>query len=400
MRAGSLFTGTAALDMAADAVFGPADLAWYSDVKPAAVALLAHRFPGVPNLGDLTAAFPVDRSPDLLGPDGRPLDLMDPARWLPVTAQVAPVDRLTFGWPCQPHSSAGKRLGEDDPRALLPNVVRAVAHLRPRILLGENVARVTTNGELRRAVRALAALGYVGAWRCLPASDVGAPHKRDRVALLAVRADAVSDAVRVGLGPHVDDVPAREPDAARRGALTLLPTPTQNMTTGPGRQGREGGMNLQTAAVTLLPTPRPQTKGGGSDPDEGWLRRKAENPNIGGPNLVTAVVHEQLRTDGHWGVYADAVHRWEQVLGRPAPDPTIPSPRTGGPQLSPWFVEWMMGLPAGWVCDVPGLAPRPSGWRNAALSLLGDGVVWQQLAHGYRLAAADLAETWAGESVA
>jgi hypothetical protein len=51
----------------------------------------------------------------------------------------------------------------------------------------------------------------------------------------------------------------------------------------------------------------------------------------------------------------------------------------------------MMGLPAGWVTDVPNLAPRPAGERNAMLSLLGDGVVPAQLAHGFRLAFADLA---------
>jgi DNA (cytosine-5)-methyltransferase 1 len=64
-------------------------------------------------------------------------------------------------------------------------------------------------------------------------------------------------------------------------------------------------------------------------------------------------------------------------------------------QLAPAFVEWMMGLPQGWVTDVPGLAPRPAGERNAMLSLLGDGVVPAQLAHGYRLALGDLAASCA-----
>lgn len=69
-----------------------------------------------------------------------------------------------------------------------------------------------------------------------------------------------------------------------------------------------------------------------------------------------------------WGKYAPGIARWEAVLGRAAPSPTQPG-RDGKPRLSPLAVEWMMGLPAGWVCDVPGLS------RSQMLSLLGNGVV-------------------------
>lgn len=71
--------------------------------------------------------------------------------------------------------------------------------------------------------------------------------------------------------------------------------------------------------------------------------------------------------------------RWEQVLGRPAPAPTEPGPR-GGARVSACFVEWMMGLPAGWVTDVPGLS-----WSQQ-LKLLGNGVVPQQAAEALRRA--------------
>ena len=73
----------------------------------------------------------------------------------------------------------------------------------------------------------------------------------------------------------------------------------------------------------------------------------------------------------HWGDYAAAIARWEHVLGRAAPAPTMTSTK-GNPQLSPAFVEWLMGLPAGWVTDVPGIT------RNEALKALGNGVVPQQ----------------------
>jgi DNA (cytosine-5)-methyltransferase 1 len=78
-----------------------------------------------------------------------------------------------------------------------------------------------------------------------------------------------------------------------------------------------------------------------------------------------------------WGPYETAVRRWEQVLGRAAPDPTSIGP-TGRPRLDPVFVEWLMGLPEGHVTatDLP---------RSAQLKILGNGVVPQQAAYALRL---------------
>lgn len=362
LRIGSLFSGYGGLDMAAQSVLG-GTVAWHCDVKPAAVALLDQLHPGVPNLGDITRLFPA------VGP-------------LPLGAlAVESVDVLTFGWPCQPHSSAGKRLGEVDPRALWPNVARVVSELRPAVLLGENVARISTNGELRRAVGALAALGYVGSWRCVTASSIGASHKRDRCFLVAVRADAAADTLGVelwhepgrgrgqgGAGAGV----AGDHGAARSAGLTLLPTPTKSMTTGAGTSGRDGGLNLQTA-VTLLPTPKAS-----DGPKDGPGMRGSS----GDLTMPSAAV---LMHGSRWGVYAEAIERWERTLGRPAPAPTMPSMRAGGgPQLAPAFVEWMMGLPEGLVSAAEHLALRPAGMRSARLSLLGDGVVPQQAGAAFR----------------
>jgi hypothetical protein len=73
-----------------------------------------------------------------------------------------------------------------------------------------------------------------------------------------------------------------------------------------------------------------------------------------------------------WGVYEAAIRRWEHLLGRPAPLPTQPG-KAGRPRLSAAFVEWMMGLPSGWVTgtNIP---------RTAQLRELGNGVVPQQAA--------------------
>lgn len=73
-----------------------------------------------------------------------------------------------------------------------------------------------------------------------------------------------------------------------------------------------------------------------------------------------------------WGRYAEAIQRWE-VLTRPAPAPTELN-KLGNRRLAPAFSEWLMGLPAGWVTDAPGIT------RNEALRALGNGVVPQQAA--------------------
>lgn len=72
-----------------------------------------------------------------------------------------------------------------------------------------------------------------------------------------------------------------------------------------------------------------------------------------------------------WGKFEPAIRRWEQVIGRPAPNPTNPDGKEGSHRLAPEFTEWMMGLPAGWITDA-GLT------RNEALKACGNGVVPQQ----------------------
>lgn len=71
-----------------------------------------------------------------------------------------------------------------------------------------------------------------------------------------------------------------------------------------------------------------------------------------------------------FGDYADAITGQEHEFGRPAPEPTEPGKTR--PRLSARFTSWMMGLPDGWVTDVPGIT------RNEALTALGNGVVPQQ----------------------
>jgi DNA (cytosine-5)-methyltransferase 1 len=171
-RIGSLCTGYGGLDLAVEAVLG-GHLQWYAEVDRHAQTVLAARWPGVVNLGDVRA---VD--------------------W----TAVEPVDVLTAGFPCQDISNAGKRAGiGGEHSSLWASVADAVRHLRPQLVVVENVAALLRRGF--DVVHAdLAALGYDTRWVCLRASDVGAAHRRDRLFLLATPADRagadVADAVR------------------------------------------------------------------------------------------------------------------------------------------------------------------------------------------------------------
>ena len=94
------------------------------------------------------------------------------------------VDILTGGYPCQPFSAAGNRLGAEDPRHLWPFIADGVRLLRPKLCFFENVDGHISLG-LREVVEELENLGYTTTWGIFSASEVGAPHRRKRVFILA-----------------------------------------------------------------------------------------------------------------------------------------------------------------------------------------------------------------------
>lgn len=349
---GSLFTGYGGLDMAVEQVFG-AETLWHSDIKPAACKLLAHRFPGRPNLGDITK---IDWS------------------------RVEPVDIATGGFPCTDISPAGRqagliRSGDDKTRSgLWAEMCRAIAALRPRWVVAENVRAITSakaDSDLEfcpwcvgdgaapdlRALGAvagdLADIGYDAAWCGLRASDVGAPHGRFRIFVLAWPTD--SNGIEVRLQPVGIAGSGPTPLTGQRG-LATADTATV------GRPSRiDHSVRCCCGACGVG---QGDASGGrvGAIADPG-----ASNP-AGGPGGTAHV---------DWGLYELAIRRWERVIGRPAPAPVETGPK-GGQRLSPALPEWMMGLPEGWITGVPGLS------RSDQLSLAGDGVVPQQAAAALR----------------
>jgi DNA (cytosine-5)-methyltransferase 1 len=102
------------------------------------------------------------------------------------------VDILSGGYPCQPFSCAGKRLGHEDPRHLWPYIADGIISMRPRLVFFENVEGHVSQG-LREVLADLAGIGYRvetpngdPTWGIFSASEAGAPHQRKRVFIMAV----------------------------------------------------------------------------------------------------------------------------------------------------------------------------------------------------------------------
>lgn len=343
----SLCTGYGGIDLAVEKLTGN-KTAFVADDGTAPRAILAHRFPHAENLGSITD---VD--------------------WAAFADQNEGVDTITAGFPCQGLSNAGLRKGLTDERsAVWKHVAEAVRHVRPRLVFLENVAAIRSRG-LGEVLADLATIGYDARWTCVRASNVGAPHRRDRWFCVATPTDPAS-VRRSERGTESEEQPGtvRRASGVRserttESGVSLPPTPT-------ARNWKSGASNLHgqnahplNETVLLLPSPTASdgTGGPGTSP-----HRK------GGMNLRTAVSHA---SEDLWGAYQPAIRRWEQVIGQAAPAPTELGPR-GGRRLTARFAEWMMGLPEGWVTDVPGLT------RAQQLHAIGNGVVPQQAYAAYK----------------
>jgi DNA (cytosine-5)-methyltransferase 1 len=113
-----------------------------------------------------------------------PCPIWTDLKTLPLEPFRGSVDLLTGGYPCQPFSLAGKRLGKDDPRHLWPYILKIIDGIMPGMCFFENVEGHVSNG-LRQVLADLEARGYETSWGIFSASEVGAPHRRKRVFIMA-----------------------------------------------------------------------------------------------------------------------------------------------------------------------------------------------------------------------
>ncbi|WP_084516235.1 DNA cytosine methyltransferase [Microbacterium luticocti] len=315
LRVGSLFSGYGGLDLAVEEVFD-ARTVWFSEINEPVVHVFAHHWPDAPNLGDITT---IDWN------------------------TVPPVDIFCGSFPCQDVSTVGKMAGlaPGIRSGLWAHMAAAIEVLQPQWAAIENVrgllsatairsvpeeddderrnpetARAATvrnlepdpwglGDEPARPLRALGAvlgdladIGYDARWIGLPASHVGAPHARFRVFILARPALSHSACLRLDPRQRTD----------RQGAST--------------------------------------ERGDHAQPSSSRARDEAGTRTLAGGD-----VRVDRGVPRGWGRYALAIARWEHITGRPAPAPAI---LNGEPvrRPAPRFVEWLMGLPAGWVTDV------------------------------------------------
>lgn len=153
-----LFSGIGGFALAAQDVWKDRyNCVSFCEIDPFCQAILQKNFPGVPIHADI-------RTLKNIGFTG--------------------IDIITGGFPCQPFSQSGKKRGSDDNRYLWPEMFRVIQEFKPTWIIGENVAGII-NMALEKVCVDLEAEGYEVQPLVIPACAVGAPHRRDRVWIIA-----------------------------------------------------------------------------------------------------------------------------------------------------------------------------------------------------------------------
>lgn len=280
IKIGSLCTGYGGLDLAVKAYFH-AEMIWCAENDKYASKVIEVRF-NKPNLGDLK--------------------LID---W----DSVEPIDILTAGYPCQPFSHAGQRKGTNDDRHLWPYIIKAISALRPKYIILENVRGHLSLG-FKEVLCDLAQNGYDAKWRIVRASDVGAPHQRARLFIVAYSNSEGLQRTWNKANDFTDGL-------------------TSNAHSNACKESRRADRKIQTESA-------------------GFQRGQ----DVGQARCQYRCSCEMVKQE-------------------------IPNTLVDG-KLNAKFVEYMMGLPSGWVTDLD-LS------RSQQLKMLGNGVVPQQAYYALEL---------------
>lgn len=164
MRHIGLFAGIGGFELAARWM-GWNTIAW-SEWDPFCQKVLSYHFPEAKGYGDIKQAD--------------------------FTQYKGQCDILTGGFPCQPYSVAGKRLGKEDERHLWPEMLRVIREVQPRWIVGENVRGLLSWNDgvvFEEVCSDLESEGYEVQAFIIPAAGVGAPHRRERVWIIANASD-------------------------------------------------------------------------------------------------------------------------------------------------------------------------------------------------------------------
>ncbi len=286
MKIGSLCTGYGGLDMAVEAYFD-AEMVWCAENDKYASKVITERF-NKPNLGDI-----------------KQID------W----ASIERIDILTAGYPCQPFSHAGQRKGENDERHIWPHILEAISILRPKFVVMENVRGHISLG-LAEVLKGLSSIGYDAKWDLIRASDVGAPHQRARLFIIAYPNCYACEESRRTFGKVSTE------SAGFQGRENI------------GQTGCEHRSNGQDVSYT----------------NNQYKPHNRSMQELGSRFIPRCEMHLQTPPD---------------ALDKQG-------------KLNAKFVEYMMGLPIGWITDLD-LS------RAQQLKMLGNGVVPQQAYYALEL---------------
>lgn len=210
------------------------------------------------------------------------------------------VDVISGGFPCQPFSQAGKRRGKEDDRYLWPEMLRVIDELRPRWVVGENVPGII-NLALDQVLADLEAIGYSGRAIVIPAAGVDAPHRRDRVCIVAYSESR------------------REPGGFPCWGQARRPCGESRWSAKPAMGGMDDG--LRTAVYH-------------ADPDSDSDRLQGRMPEPVLETEFTDCSSRERESRGYDGLLRSLVEvsPWGKI----------------GP-MNPTWVEWLMGFPIGWT---------------------------------------------------
>lgn len=191
MRHGSLFSGIGGFDLAAE--WMEWENIFHCEINKFGQQVLKYYWPNAISYEDITKTdFTIHRGS---------------------------IDILTGGFPCQPYSLAGKRLGKEDERHLWPEMLRAITEIQPRWIVGENVFGIVNwNGGMvfNEVQTDLEIAGYEVQPFVLPACAVNAPHRRDRVWFVAYSTSCADRTHRTCIGTKKDRSENNNKQVSRR----------------------------------------------------------------------------------------------------------------------------------------------------------------------------------------
>jgi DNA (cytosine-5)-methyltransferase 1 len=308
VKIGSLCTGYGGLDLAVETFFN-AEMVWCAENDKYASKVIEARF-NKPNLGDI-----------------KQID------W----SSIEPIDILTAGYPCQPFSHAGHRKGENDERHIWPHILKGISILRPKFIILENVRGHLSLG-FKEVLGDLAQNGYDAKWRIVRASDVGAPHQRARLFIIAY-----SNSEGLQRTWHKAD--------------DLTDGFTSNTNCDACEESRRANREISTKSRELQ-----------AGQDIGQARSEHRCSCKASCNTNNQYQSYNRKMSELGGRFASRCEMSMQDIPNALVDD----------KLNAKFVEYMMGLPGGWVTDLE-LS------RSQQLKMLGNGVVPQQAYYALEL---------------